>query len=101
MSVHGWKKSIAQVHRITKDPLSRPRHPECLNFSQQGLHIGNGLWSLLPVDLILRKEQTDEALPRVGQLISFNIEVGDRGVSAEIVRGFDRRLNFNGFFRLR
>lgn len=83
MGVHGRKESIAQIHGVTEDPLSRPRHPKGLDFSEQGLHVVDGLWPLVPLDLILRQEQTDETLPGMGQLIAFNIEVGDGGVSVE------------------
>lgn len=84
MGVHGRKESIAQIHAVTEDPLSRSRHPKGLDVSEQGLHVVDGLWPLVPLDLVLRQEQADKALPGVSQLIAFNIEVGDGGVSAGV-----------------
>jgi hypothetical protein len=77
--VYSRKESIAQVHGIAKDPLSGAGHPECLDISEQGLHVKYRLWPLLPLDLILGQEEADEPFPGVGQLIAFDIKFGDGG----------------------
>lgn len=79
MRVHGSQEPITERHGTGKDTGTSPAPPTGLNGAHESNDIAGvlGLWA--EIDLVRRKEEVLETLPRLNQFVVLDVELCGRG----------------------
>lgn len=75
--IHGGEEVVGEEPGLAIDPLTGSSHPGGLDGADEGANIVCGLWPMVPVDAVVRRQVADKGLPCLRKFIVFDVEVSD------------------------